>query len=477
MKNLYLRLTCLVLSSILALLCCACGNATTGSDVSSNITSDSSVVSTVTVTDATRPNYKPYSLTLSIYDTSTNSYGFTWNTTNEPVDPVIQICEGTSFDESNCTEVKATIDSGNTKITKSQSAKYYISKANLSLKAGTKYTYRAYDKGAEIGSDTATFKTNDFTAKSFRFVNITDSQALGPQNNVDNSNAEGTGVYLNNVYKSLTRTGTPDFVLHTGDMVHYPKYKNCWTNMIDYNSKYYTSIPTMAISGNHESESAFAGNEETYNHFNYNIPEQDVTKGFYYSFIYGDVKFIMLNTGERDGKALETAQYNWLVNELENKTTKWVIVSLHIPVYSAGEYGLKESKNATTLALQEQLTRLFGDYKVDLVLQGHEHIISKTYPIKSDGTAVKNTKTETHNSTTYAVNPNGVIYAIHGTTGSLERKPYETVDKNIFEYTSSSHSGTWADMTVEGDRLTVKVMYYDDATGINTRYSYGIIKK
>ena len=82
----------------------------------------------------------------------------------------------------------------------------------------------------------------------------------------------------------------------------------------------------MAISGNHETTYQ-NGSYETYKHFNNKIPEQSSTqKGYFYSFVYGDVKFIMLNTNDLSSNVLKAEQYDWLVNELETNTCKYIYI-------------------------------------------------------------------------------------------------------------------------------------------------------
>ena len=69
--------------------------------------------------------------------------------------------------------------------------------------------------------------------------------------------------------------------------------------MLDDNFAYLSRIPVMAISGNHETTYNTRGVAETFKHFHNAIPTQASTNlGYFYSFIYGDVKFIMLNTND-----------------------------------------------------------------------------------------------------------------------------------------------------------------------------------
>ena len=131
---------------------------------------------------------------------------------------------------------------------------YYISKAQVHLSSNTTYVYRAYDKGAEIGTDEVTFTTKNPKSSSFTFVHVSDSQA----------GSKDFGRVLSCV------TDKADFLLHTGDVVESSKYEPEWTAMLDGNFEYLSRLPFMAISGNHETTYK-SGYNETYKHFNNNI--------------------------------------------------------------------------------------------------------------------------------------------------------------------------------------------------------------
>ena len=302
-----------------------------------------------------------------------------------------------------------------------------------------------------------TLKTKDPTADTFTFVHVSDSQD-GPNE-------------FDRVLSAVTNDA--DFVIHTGDVVQYSKYEHLWEDMLD--SEHLASIPVMAISGNHETTYTKCGSSETFKHFHHNIPDQAVTKGYFYSFIYGNAKFIMLNTNDLDSnKKLKEDQYNWLINELRNNTCKWTIVSMHNPLYSVGKYGSTEGTNATALALQEQLQGIFAQYGVDIVLQGHDHAVSRTKPINGSGVPVSES-TQTIGSTTYTVNPNGVIYMMNGPAGTQDRSPVSNYDKTLYAHAEKGKDASWAEFTLDGDTLTVTVKYLDGAQE-RVYYTWGIIK-
>ena len=183
----------------------------------------------------------------------------------------------------------------------------------------------------------------------------------------------------------------------------------------------------------------------------------------------------MLNTNSLSGSVLKDEQYNWLVDELKNNTCKWTIVSMHNPMYSIGKWGSDSSKNAIALGLQAQLRKIFDKYGVDLVLQGHDHAISRTFPIDGAG-SVQTENLVQMNGIEYSINPNGVVYVMNGTGGTQNRGAEGDVIWDLYKYGEKSNDGSWAEITIDGDMLTVTVKYYDDGQE-KTYYTWGIIKQ
>ncbi len=426
------------------------------SDISgtTDSSSESADTDTTILTEEDRPLYKPTSLTVTLYNPQNSVYGFTFNTNKKPIKPVIQIKKqgAAEWTEYPLSSVSAMSYDKNDYV-----LSYYISKAEIDLEANTTYVYRAFDKGAEIGTAETTLKTKNPNANSFTFVHVSDSQ-------------DGAGSFKR-VLSAVTDKA--DFLLHTGDVVESSKHEHEWTEMLDGNFEYLSRIPMMAISGNHET-SYKSGFNETYKHFHNKIPSQQSTSiGYFYSFVYGDVKFIMLNTNDLTERQLKAEQYDWLVNELKNNTCKWTVVAMHNPIYSVGKYGADSSNNAIALALQQQLRGIFAQYGVDIVLQGHDHAISRTFPINGSGLAQKE-NTETVNGVEYSVDPSGVIYVMNGPAGSQTRWPY-SVDNTLYKYAKNSQAASWAEFTFEGNMLTVTVKYHD-GTNENVYYTWGIKK-
>ncbi|MBQ9713953.1 MAG: metallophosphoesterase family protein [Clostridia bacterium] len=415
------------------------------------------------LTDEEKIAYQPISLTMTLYDVENSVYGFTWNTQNNPLRAVIQYEKGETLTE-NAQEVGVdTTKESYYNDTDTDKIYYYVSKAELKLEPNTTYTYRVYDKYAQIGTEAVTFQTKDTKSTSFSFAHVSDTQSV-----------PSSGANFATVLKRIV--GENDFVLHTGDIVEYSKYESEWTDMLHTNFAYLSKVPLMAVSGNHDTTYK-SGYNELWKHFNNNIPEQTSTgNGYYYSFTYGNAKFIMLNTNNNGSSRLEEAQYKWVENELKNNTCDWTFVAMHAPLYSIGQWGADSNKNYQSLALRAQLQGLFAEYGVDIVFQGHDHLLSRTKPIDMDGNPTVETW-QTEDGVEYSVDPNGVLYVMDGMVGTNSKSVIATEEEleKYYRNAQSSAQCTWAEITINGNELIFEVKYTSGSTDY-PYYTWGIKK-
>ena len=102
----------------------------------------------------------------------------------------------------------------------------------------------------------------------------------------------------------------------------------------------------------------------------------DEKTGGCYTFEYGDdIVMINLNTNDTNNEIDFTSQYNWLKSQLEKyKDKKWKIVQLHKGLMSTGNH----TNDGEVDWLRDILPPLFAEYEVDLVLQGHDHVYTRS---------------------------------------------------------------------------------------------------
>lgn len=99
------------------------------------------------------------------------------------------------------------------------------------------------------------------------------------------------------------------------------------------------------------------------------FPEQDVPKGLEettYYIDYQGVRFISLDSN-RD----RAEQVPWLRKVLTNNPNRWTILTFHHPIFSP-------AKDRDNQELRELWKPVFDEFKVDLVLTGHDHTYSRT---------------------------------------------------------------------------------------------------
>ena len=409
--------------------------------------------------------YIPNSLTLSMYETGDKlSYGFTWNSAKAPVLPVVQIRKA---GDAEYTEYSASVTEYTSYDVNKNVIYVYVCKAVVELEPGTEYFYRVVDNGVSadggataVVMDEISFTSVDPTKESFTFAAFSDSQ-----------NTSHSGANFNKVLGSISDV---DFYLHGGDVCEDTSVEQYWTNMLDYNKDYLATTPIMVAAGNHDTTYK-AGYDEIAKHFNYNIPDQNTGYGCYYSFDYGNARFIVLNTNDLTSGKLKEDQYNWLIEQLESNDKEWLIINMHNPIYSIGKWGSNPSQNGTALALGEQLVPVFAEYGVDLVIQGHDHNISRTHPIDADGNPIA-VETEVIDGITYNVSPDGPVYIMNGHSGGSTGTVVD-YDSSLYAYTVAGTRLSWAEITVEEGKLTVDVKYISsDGVTVKSRDTWGIVK-
>jgi hypothetical protein len=148
----------------------------------------------------------------------------------------------------------------------------------------------------------------------------------------------------------------PDFFLHMGDLVNNGYNADDWHDFFDLAAPLLAHSPLFPTLGNHEQRSEF--------YFDlFYLPEKES----WYTFTYGNARFISLRVDLETGFEVGTPQHDWLKSTLQGNSKPWVIVFFHKSPYTSEYEGPEE------IAIREALTPLFEAYGVDLVLSGHNH--------------------------------------------------------------------------------------------------------
>ncbi len=424
-------------------------------------------------------------VTLSFYDADATKMGVTWHTTREnfaPVAQVVKVEDGATPDFANAIVFEAeteefsemsTLYSAETNEFKIVSKIGYKGNPDYTHRAvlegldyDTTYAYRVGDSKKKIWSDVYTFTTRPETVGDFSFVYLSDTQ-------VTNTQDQTAAHFMNDALKGATQIDPNySFIMHGGDIVQTTRYLHQWQMMINGNEEFLAQHPFMPATGNHEGSNDTAGKFETYKHLTFNYPEPNSKKsyGVYYSYDYGDVHFVVLNTcygvGVRTAN-VDNEQKEWLQKDLESSTKKWKIVMMHVPMVSY--------KNIS----MAPLNRIFNDNGVDLVLQADEHVYLRSYPMSVRGKPIPDSPKKTVDGVDYLVNPEGVVYIQAATGGdSMSNINSATLKAENLATYGSGRQSSWANIAIKGNTLTMQTYYYNNGNIQSyTDGIWGIIKE
>jgi uncharacterized repeat protein (TIGR02543 family) len=348
------------------------------------------------------------------------------------------------------------------------------------LTPGMTYHYRVGDTFTGKWSETGTFETAD-GADDFSFIGLTDTQARG--------GATEAAVSANTLDQALRTVPDSEFMVHAGDVVQTSEEELDWVDLFDKSQSSLLATTIAPVAGNHDG----APHEFT-QHFTLEaLDDQDTAAGVYYSYRYNDAHFVMLNTNEGRGRCqlhgfgnetgcdvLSDEQVAWMkadVAAAREAGAKWIVLTLHKGVYTAGAHPF----DAEILRLRDKLVPLIDELDIDLVIQGHDHFWTRTKELVSDPSSpVRARAVDTPSEVIeevvggvrieYKKDPEGNLYVTPGTAGAkhyglLEDGLAEGITEDaylgLFErlggglsFTSNSHP-SFLEVEVAEDRLTV----------------------
>ena len=310
-------------------------------------------------------------LAVTVWGDPATARGFTWYTSNTSTasDVEVQAEGGTT----------ALTFSGRSGISSNDAGVRWHKAEATSLTPGTAYRFRVGDASQNLWSDWGSFRTASAPAGGVTFIALTDTQAAGTRD---------AAISANTLAVALKTAPEADFVVHSGDVVDAGLDESQWRITLDaaYASLLHTTLVPAA--GNHErSGSAF------WEHFNLSAPAGSDTKsGAYYSFTWGPIHVVTLNTNEASGDIvfISNAQLDWLRSDIaaaRGAGALRVIVNVHKGPYSLGAYAVDTTVTGRS-GLRTKLAPLLEILGVDLVLEGHDHFASRTLPLR-DGKPVR----------------------------------------------------------------------------------------
>ncbi|WP_314588148.1 phosphodiester glycosidase family protein [Paenibacillus terrigena] len=289
-------------------------------------------------------------------DTMT-SKAFTWHTNPATADTLVEVVKKSEFTDFNASNVLrfigssylfTTTDTGTVRVHKSVAS---------GLEPGTHYMFRVGD-GHGNYSTNGSFQTAASAGERTKFIFLADSQA---------TNEAGFKLWGDILKKAMTDHPDTEFVVQGGDLVEDGFKENEWNMWFNAAQGILMQTTIVPVVGNHE-VTGTRKTEDYLAHFNHPQNGIDSLKGSNFSFDYKNAHFIVLNS-EYDFEQ----QKEWMRKDLAATDKKWKIVAFH-----RGPFGsMYDSEH-----IRNTWTPIFDEFQVDLVMNGHDHVYVRTYPMK-----------------------------------------------------------------------------------------------
>lgn len=301
----------------------------------------------------------PHNISVSMGLDASSSRGFTWHTHPNTTDTVVELVKKADFTDFNSSLVRKVIGSSYIFNTTDIGTVRVHKTVVEGLEPNTSYVYRVGDGNGSYSTQ-GSFETAGLGDERTKFVYIADSQAT------DDAGFKLWGDILD---KAMTDHPDAEFLLHTGDIVEDGYKENEWNLWFKYAQEQLLKTTIVSVVGNHE---VTGPNKNDYFLAHFNHPQNGINKlkGSSYSFDHKDVHIAVLNS-EYEFEA----QQEWLRQDLAATKKKWKLVAFH-----RGPYGSVYD----TEHIRKQWAPVMDEYKVDLVLNGHDHVYMRSHPMRGE---------------------------------------------------------------------------------------------
>jgi len=216
----------------------------------------------------------------------------------------------------------------------------------------------------------------------------------------------------------------PDLVIHTGDII---SPDGCREDFVGKLYRPYAELlaqsPMYPALGNHEVRTE--NGRPTLEAFLLpdNGPQSQEPERFYW-FDFGNVRFIAIDSNH-DYPLFRDVVAPWLDEVLAAAAGRWKVVFWHEPVYTNGKYPPAEK-------LLRTIVPVIDKHRVELVLNGHNHMYERTYPIRG-GQVVRQGR--------------GTVYVVTGAGGNNLYEAKHPPPRYLASFCDQQHSFTVVDVT------------------------------
>ena len=137
--------------------------------------------------------------------------------------------------------------------------------------------------------------------------------------------------------------------------------------------------------GNHDGHSSLSETQTGPYYDIFTVPKNGEAGGepsnteAYYSFDYGNIHFICINSDDIDADP-EGEMVQWIEEDINATNQEWIVAFFHHPPYT-GEGGNESDFKASSTDMRENVLPVLEAGNVDLVLTGHTHAYQRSYLI------------------------------------------------------------------------------------------------
>lgn len=289
---------------------------------------------------------------------STTSRTFMWQSDYAEENPVVEYRQ--AGDDDSLMQLPASSDA----FSDDGVTTYIHTAAVTDLKPGTAYEYRvgAGDKRSSWQSF-HTAQGHDFKALIF-----------------PDSQSSDYSVWAATAQPAWQRNQDAQFFINMGDLVDNGQDHYQWNAWFDVVGDMIARIPVVPLLGNHETydKDWKVRMPEAYLHL-FALPRIDREKyqNQFYSFDYGDVHFVVLNTQSQEladfEPSLDEDEVAWFKEDMAKTTNKWKIVLMHKDPLQYGFANRPQPREEGFSPEGRLWMPLFDQYGVDAVLSAHLH--------------------------------------------------------------------------------------------------------
>lgn len=280
------------------------------------------------------------------------------------------------------------------------------------LEPDTEYMYR-FSNGDTV-SEVKTFKTGG--TGDFSFFAAGDPQ-IGSQGYLNGKDGWDKTLKLLPELDS-----SASFLLSLGDQVQAGKDEEEYDAYI--NREGFNGLTLAPIIGNHDDR----GNAHE-EHFKVsNVQDEGKSNaGSNYYYVYNNTLFICLNSNNKDYAEHKTTIEKAVA---ENPNVKWRVVTFHHPPYTVARHALDDY----ITDMRSTLVPILKENKIDLVLNGHDHVYTRTHVMDGTKSIIEWENGEEGKAPSEYVNPKGIIYVT--TNSASGSKFYDIMQDKKFEYSA-----------------------------------------